>query len=97
MIAQYEQIRQIDPNDATALVTLSGLYAAAQNNDKVVAIGQQLMQLDPQNYQYPLSVAQALVNLGRTQEAVTAAQQALALAPDDQKPAIQQFIAQLGG
>lgn len=97
VIAQYEQIRQIDPNDATALMTLSGLYAAAQNNDKVVEIGQQLMQLDPQNYQYPLSVAQALVNLGRTQEAVTAAQQALALAPDDQKPAIQQFIAQLGG
>jgi tetratricopeptide (TPR) repeat protein len=97
VIAQYEQIRQLDPNDATALVTLSGLYAAAQNNAKVVEIGQQLMQLDPQNYQYPLSVAQALANQGLTQEAVATAQQALALAPDDQKAVIQQFISQLGG
>jgi hypothetical protein len=55
------------------------------------------MQLDPQNYQYPLSVAQALANQGLTQEAVATAQQALALAPDDQKAVIQQFISQLGG
>jgi tetratricopeptide (TPR) repeat protein/O-antigen ligase len=97
VIMQYENIRQIDPNDATALSTLSGLYAAAGNDAKVVEIGQQLMQLDPQNYQHPLAVAQALMRQQRTQEALSLAQQALALAPDDQKPVIQQLVAQLGG
>jgi tetratricopeptide (TPR) repeat protein len=97
VIAQYERIRQIDPNDAAALSTLSGLYAAAQNDPKVIEIGQELIRLDPQNYQHPLVVAQALLRQGQNQEALAFAQQALALAPDDQKPVIQQLIAQLGG
>jgi tetratricopeptide (TPR) repeat protein len=97
VIAQYENIRQVDPNDAGAVVTLLGLYAGAGDNAKVVELGQQLMQLDPQNYQHPLTVAQALMSQQRSQEAVTYAQQALALAPDDQKPAIQELLAQLGG
>jgi Flp pilus assembly protein TadD len=42
-------------------------------------------------------VAQALMRQQRNQEAVSFAQQALALAPDDQKPVIQQLVAQLGG
>ncbi len=97
VIAQYEQMRQLDPNDATALSTLSNLYAAEQNDAKVIEIGQQLMQLDAQNYQYPLAVAQALARQQRLPEAVTLAQQALALAPDDQKAAVQTLISQWGG
>jgi tetratricopeptide (TPR) repeat protein len=97
VIAQYEQIRQLDPNDASALNMLSGLYAVAQNDPKVIELGQQLMQLDPQNYQYPLTVAQALQRQGRNAEAVAMAQQALALAPEEQKAGIEQLIAQLGG
>ncbi len=97
VIAQYENIRQVDPNDATALTTLSGLYAAAGNDAKVVEISEQLIQLDPQNYQHPLAAAQALMRQQRNQEALPFAQQALALAPDDQKPVIQQLVAQLGG
>jgi tetratricopeptide (TPR) repeat protein len=97
VIAQYENIRQVDPNDAAALATLTGLYTAQGNDAKVVELGQQLLALDPQNWQHPLAVAQALQRQGRTQEAITFAQQALALAPDDQKPIVEQFIAQLGG
>jgi tetratricopeptide (TPR) repeat protein len=97
VIAQYENIRQVDPKDATALTTLSGLYAAAQNDAKVVEIGQQLLQLEPQNYQHPLAIAQALMRQQRNGEALTFAQQALALAPDDQKAVIQQLVSQLGG
>ena len=55
------------------------------------------MQLDPQNYQHPLAVAQALLRQQRNQEALTMAQQALALAPEDQKAVIQQLVTQLGG
>jgi tetratricopeptide (TPR) repeat protein len=97
VIAQYENIRQVDPNDATALATLISLYTAQGDDAKVVELGPQLMALDPQNWQHPVAVAQALQRQGRTQEAITFAQQALALAPDDQKPVVEQLIAQLGG
>ena len=97
VITQYENIRQIDPNDTAALSTLSGLYVATGNDAKVVEIEQQLMQLDPQNYQHPLAVAQAMLRLQRNQEALSFAQQALALAPNDAKAAIQQLVTQLGG
>jgi tetratricopeptide (TPR) repeat protein len=97
VIAQYEQMQQLDPSDAGVLLTLSSLYAATQNDAKVVEVSQRLMQLDPQNYQHPFAMAQALARLGRTQEAVTFAQQARALAPADQQPAIEQLLAQLGG
>lgn len=97
VIAQYEQIRQLDPSDANALATLAGLYTAQPNDAKVVEIGQALMALDPQNYQHPLLVAQAQARLNRIPEALTAAQQALTLAPEDQKAVIQQLIQQLSG
>ena len=70
---------------------------ATGNDAKVIEIEQQLMQLDPQNYQHPLAVAQALLRQQRNQEALTMAQQALALAPEDQKAVIQQLVTQLGG
>ena len=97
VITQYENIRQVDPNDAASLSTLSGLYLATANDAKVIEIEQQLMQLDPQNYQHPLAVAQALLRQQRNQDALSFAQKALALAPDDQKAAIQQLVTQLGG
>ena len=77
--------------------TLSGLYLATGNDAKVIEIEQQLMQLDPQNYQHPLAVAQALMRQQRNQEALAMAEQALALAPEDQKAVIQQLVTQLGG
>ncbi len=97
VITQYENIRQVDPSDTAALSTLSGLYVATGNDPKVIEVEQQLMQLDPQNYQHPLAVAQALLRQKRNPEALAMAKQALALAPDDQKAAIQQLVTQLGG
>ena len=97
LLAQYEQIRQLDPNDVAALQTLSSLYGATQNDAKLLEVNLALAQLDPQNYQYPLTSAQALQRLERNAEALTFAQQALALAPDDQKAAVQTLVQQLGG
>ena len=60
-------------------------------------VNQALMALDGQNYQYPLAAAQALVRMERPQDALVYAQQALALAPEEQKPPIEQLVSQLSG
>lgn len=97
VIAQYELMRGLDPSDTAVLATLSAFYASVQNDAKVIEVNQQLMQLDPQNYQYPWALAQALARGQRNAEALPYAQQALTLAPADQQPLIQQLIAELGG
>jgi len=95
VIAQYEAIRQVAPQDLDTLKMLSTLYTAQQNDRMVVEIAQALMALEPTNFQYPLSIAQALQRVGQLDNARTFAEQALQLAPDDQKPAIQQLITDL--
>jgi len=95
VIAQYEAIRQVVPQDLDTLKMLNTLYTAQQNDRMVVEIAQALMALEPTNFQYPLSIAQALQRAGQPDNARTFAEQALSLAPDDQKPAIQQLIADL--
>ena len=97
VIAQYEAIRQLDPADLAALQNLSNLYLGQNNFAKVAAVNQALIGIDPQNYQYPLVAAQAFQSLGQLDSARQFGEQALALAPADQKPAIEQFLAALQG
>ncbi|MDQ3249671.1 MAG: O-antigen ligase family protein, partial [Chloroflexota bacterium] len=95
VIAQYEGIRQLDASDLNALQNLSNLYMSQQNSAKALEVTQALIGLEPQNFQHPLVAAQAFQTLGQTVEARTFAEQALALAPAEQKPSIEQFIASL--
>jgi tetratricopeptide (TPR) repeat protein len=97
VIAQYEAIRQLDPADLVALQNLSNLYMGQNNYAKVVEINQALIGIDPQNYQYPLVAAQAFQSLGQPDSARQFGEQALALAPADQKPTVEQFLAALQG
>ena len=95
VIAQYEQIRQIDPKDINALQNLTNLYGSKQDMNKVLEVSQALIGLEPQNYQHMLVAAQAMQKLGQADNARKMAEQALALAPADQKASIQKFIAEL--
>ncbi|MEZ4859676.1 MAG: tetratricopeptide repeat protein [Caldilineaceae bacterium] len=95
VIEQYEAIRAVLPEDLETLKALSSLYSAQQDERKAVEIAQALMQLEPDNFQYPLNIAQALQRVGQIDNARQYAQQALALAPDNQKAAVEQFIAGL--
>jgi len=97
VIANYERARQMDPNDAGVIFTLLNLYTAQQDDAKIAELGQTLMAVEPQNFQYPLVVAEALARLNRPQEALPFAQQALTLAPEEQKAGIQELVQQLGG
>ncbi len=94
-IAQYEAIRQVAPQDLDVLKALSDLYVAQQNDRMIVEVAQALMALEPTNFQYPLNIAQALQRAGQPENARSFAEQALQLAPEEQKPTIQQLITAL--
>ncbi len=96
VIEQYEAIRQVLPDDLENLKALSNLYNTIQDDRKVVEIAQALMAVEPNNYQHPLNIAQALQRAGQIDNARQFAEQALTLAPAEQKPAIEEFIAGLG-
>ena len=97
LIAELEAIRQLDPNDAGTLQTLSTLYSAQGDNTNALQIAQSLMALDPNNYQYPVNAGMALLGLERRDEALAMFQQAKTLAPAEQQAAIDALIQQAGG
>ncbi len=97
VIEQYEAIRAVKPDDLETLKSLSNLYNTAQDDRMVVEIAQALMALEPQNYQHPLNIAQALQRAGQIDNARQFAEQALALAPADQKAAIETLLTALSG
>lgn len=92
VILQYERMLALAPDDINLLNTLASLYIQEQRWDESVPLLQQLMTLEPENYLYPLQMAQIFVQLGDTATARTFAQQALELASDADKPGIQQFL-----
>lgn len=97
VIEQYEAIRAVAPDDLETLKTLSNLYNTKQDDRMVIEIAQTLMGLEPENYEHPLNIAQALQRAGQPDNARQFAEQALALAPADQKAAIEALITALGG
>ncbi len=91
-IQAYERIRALDPQDIETLTVLTNLYLAQQDLPNTVNTLRQLEELEPTNYEHPYAIAQILQQTGQISDAVTYAQKALELAPDDQKAAIQQLI-----
>ncbi|MFZ1752551.1 MAG: tetratricopeptide repeat protein [Caldilineaceae bacterium] len=94
---QYERMAALAPEDTSVLSTLASLYLQAQRIDDSIRVLQQLTTLDPTNYLYPLQMAQVYAQTGDLTTASTFAQSALELAPDAEKPGIEQFLATLGG
>ena len=97
MIAQYELIRDLDPGDIQNLQTLNQYYVQRQDWNRSIDTLRSLYALQPGDYRHPLTIAQVLQQVGQTDEAIAFARQALDLAPDSQKQAIEDFIALLTG
>ena len=95
ILAQYEALHVIDANDANVLKNLNNLYVKEQDWNNVVQVLQKLMQLEPTVYQHPLAIAQILSQAEQPANALPFAQQALQLAPEDQKATIQQLVTSL--
>ncbi len=86
--AQYESLLAANAADTAALRGLAGVRAAQGDGAAAAELLQQLVALEPDNYQDLWALAQALQQTGRTEEARAYAEQALALAPEEQRPAI---------
>ncbi|MFO7633103.1 MAG: tetratricopeptide repeat protein, partial [Caldilinea sp.] len=97
MIAELEALRQLAPTDINTLRTLSSLYATTNDQEKTLEIAQNLMALDPANYQYAVEAGMALLRLERRSEALAVLQQAKTIAPPDQQAAIDALIAEASG
>ncbi len=97
IIAQYELIRDLDPEDIQNLQTLNQFYMQRLEWNQAVDVLRALSALQPGDYHHPLAIAQVLQQVGQTDEAIAFARQALELAPDSQKQEIEQFIALLAG
>ena len=92
VLFQYEQLRAISPDDPDVLRMLYTLYTGRQEWNAAVEVLQKLITLEPADFKHPLALAQVLQQMGRTADALTFANQALALAPDDQKAPITDLI-----
>ncbi len=95
VVEQYEAIRAVLPEDLETLKALSNLYNSMQDDRKVVEIAQALMALEPNNYQHPLNIAQALKRVDQFDNARQFGEQALALASAEQRPAVENFLSEL--
>ncbi len=93
---QYERMAALAPEDTGILSTLASIYLQEQRTDEAISTLQHLTTLEPTNYLYPLQIAQVYAQTGDLATAKTFAQSALELAPDTEKPGIEQFIATLG-
>lgn len=96
-IQALEQVRQVVPNDVNTLRALSNLYNLQQDDGRVLQIAETLMQLEPTNFEHPLSAAQAARRLGQEESALNYANRALSLAPEPEKAEIAQLIETLNG
>jgi tetratricopeptide (TPR) repeat protein len=95
--AQYEAIRQLDPNDVNALQNLSRVYTRDQDWNRAVEVLQALAALEPQEFRHPLAIADILQQVGQPENALVFAQAALELAPEAQKSDIAALIESLTG
>lgn len=96
-IRVYQQALQQDPNFIQAHSAL-GLIYSRQNkldlaiNENLIVLGRQ-----PNDYATLRNLMLLYQQAGKPSEAMQYAQRALAIAPEQDKPALQQFIAQLQG
>ncbi len=97
VVAQYEALRQLAPEDVATLSELQALYREQENWSGAVEVLRTLTVMEPTNYVHPLGLAEVLQQAGQPEDARVYAEQALALAPEEQRPEISQLIEALGG
>jgi tetratricopeptide (TPR) repeat protein/O-antigen ligase len=97
VLAQYEAMHRLSPDDASFLTTLATLYIQNDRMADATLALQNLSELQPENYRHPLQLAQIYLQMGQSEAARESAQRALALAPEGERPSIQQFLSGIGG
>ncbi len=95
LLQVYEAMAQAAPEDVQVLTDLAALYIQAERYEDAIPWLQKLMALDPDNYRYPLQMAQLYAQMGEYTAARSLAQQALEQAPPEEQEPIRQLLAGL--
>ncbi len=94
----YLQALEVEPRLVQALSVVGYIYSQQGNFEKALEYNLKVIEHSPDDYPSRKNLAILYSQLGREQEALIQAQEALALAPNDNEAAsLQQFVAQLGG
>lgn len=93
-IAEFETAIDLAPhNAAPPRLMLADLYRSLEQIDRVIAIYQELLEVDPNNLAIRLRLAKDYADGGQTEKAIGELEAAISLAPD--KPAPRRRLAQL--
>jgi tetratricopeptide (TPR) repeat protein len=93
--AAYEQVIAQEPNQVQAHSSLGYAYARQGRLEDAVRENLTVLQLSPNDYNSHKNLAILYQQLGHLDEALAEAQKALAMAPDNEKAALEGFIAQI--
>jgi tetratricopeptide (TPR) repeat protein len=91
----YSQALALDPNIAQAHSALGYIYAQQGRFPEAVEENLTVLRLVPNDYASHKNLSILYQQLGRIDDALSEAQIALGLAPENEKPAVEAFIAQL--
>ena len=93
--ATFKQVLSLAPNNAQAHSALAFVYAKQGRLDEAIAENLTVSSLIPNDYNSYKNLALLYQQKGDLDSALEAAQKALALAPESEKPALQTYITQL--
>jgi cyclophilin family peptidyl-prolyl cis-trans isomerase/tetratricopeptide (TPR) repeat protein len=90
----YNQVVELDPNNAVAHSALAYIYARQGDLDKAIEENLAVVSLLPNDYNSYKNLAILYRQKGMMDEAISAAEKALTLAPEQDKEALRVFIEQ---
>jgi tetratricopeptide (TPR) repeat protein/cyclophilin family peptidyl-prolyl cis-trans isomerase len=93
----YQKAVQVSPKAVDAYSSLAFVWTQVGDLDAALEAYQRAVELRPRNFNNRKNLAIVYQQMGRTEDAIREATRALELAPENQKEAIQNLLAQLGG
>jgi len=91
----YAKALELNPNIVQAHSALGYIYAMQGRFQEALEENLKVLELVPNDYATHKNLAMIYQQLGRIEEAIAEAETALELAPEEDKPALEAFIAQL--
>ena len=93
--AVYEQLRSLDPSNPVVHSALAFIYAKQGNTDRAITENLAVTELMPDDYNSQKNLAILYRQKGDIAKALSAAEKALALAPDQEVTALQLYLEEL--
>jgi len=92
----YEKAIELSPKSAESYSNIGYVYSRSGDLQEALDAYLKAVELRPRNYLDHQNLAILYYQIGRVDDAIGSANRALQLAPEEQKPAIETFLSQLG-